>query len=799
MNKHGRVSRSLGCIPLSQDNFFRSGRGFGLPGLFLLLLFTFLLVACENNGDLLENEDSGPTVPTVTAPANITVGATNAGGTAATDAAITAFLNGATAFDADDGPLAAITNDGPAVFPLGATVVTFSATDSDGNSSTAPATVTVADQAAPVITLLGLASITLNVGDLFTDPGATAADNVDGNLTPSIVTGGSVNTAAVGLYTLTYNVSDAVGNPAVQVTRSVSVQDAGAPVVTPPGNITVAAVDATGTPASDAAIVAFLAGAIAIDAVDGPIATITNDAPAQFPRGATIVTFSAVDGSGNTGQAQATVTVTDLTPPVVTPPANLTVAATSPAGIAATDPAIVAFLAGASADDNVDGPIATISNSAPSSFPAGVTTPVTFTATDAAGNSGNAQASVTVTPFVSVQKIAFSREVMGQLDLFAINEDGTGLVTLAANATDDEVYAGATGSLVVYVRDNGGQNDIYTVNDDGTGGGTLSIDLNDELPVAMTADGRVIFMRTLTGPTQSDLYSIRADGSEGVIPLATSMDAELFDRLAPGGRVIFQRIEGGTQFDIYSNLVDGTGSVVSLATTAAIDEVGAGVTTGGVLAFARTVGVGNNDIFTISADGVGGESTLVSTLDDEIPADVTAGGRVVFIRSDGVTMNLFSIDATGVGGETQLTTTGDILFYGASTPGGRVIYNRFDLMTFQFDVFSRNADGSGGEATLAGDPVNSEEFSGISSDGKVIITRTVGVQTNLIAINADGTGPEIPLATGVTSEVFLGVTANGRVIFGRDNGGQTDIYSIPADGSGSEQLLSANASFGGVF
>ena len=62
------------------------------------------------------------------------------------------------------------------------------------------------------------------VGDTFTDPGATATDDIDGNITANIVVAGDavdVNTAAT--YTITYNVSDAAGNAAAQKTRTVIV------------------------------------------------------------------------------------------------------------------------------------------------------------------------------------------------------------------------------------------------------------------------------------------------------------------------------------------------------------------------------------------------------------------------------------------------------------------------------------------------------------------------------------------------------------------------------------------------
>jgi hypothetical protein len=758
--------------------------------------------------------DTSSTAPTVTAPANITVAATNAGGTASADPTIASFLNGANAFDEVDGAIATIINDAPAVFPLGTNSVTFSATDSDGNTGTAQGTVTVADQTAPVTTLMGLPSITINVGIIFIDSGATASDNVDGDLTPAIVSGGNVITGVAGLYTLTYDVSDSVGNAAAQVTRGVSVQDSGAPVVTPSTNITVVAIDASGTAASDPAIVAFLAGASAIDAVEGPVATITNDAPAQFPLGVTTVTFSATDSSSNTGQAQATVTVSDQTAPIVTAPANITVAATGPGGIAVTDSAIVAFLAGASATDNVDGPIVTISNNAAALLPVGVTT-VTFSAVDAAGNSGSAQATVTVTPFVSVQMVTFSRDVGGQLDLFAIAEDGTGgLVTLASDP-GDEVFGGSTSdNRVIYVRDTGGGlNDIFSINDDGSGLPiTLTTDARDELPVAVTAANEVIFMRTTVTPPDIDLLSISSDGSGGEISLAVTADVELFGGLTSDGRVVYDRADAGlTRSDVYSIFADGSGGTVPLAATVDF-EAGGGIAANGLVIFARTVDDLQNDIFTIDADGLSPESPLVATANDELPVDVTASNLVIFMRTTDTVFNLLSIGASGTPAEVPLASADlfgafELISYDGST-GGRVIYNICNFLTGNCDIFSRKADGSGVEATLAGDPdpLLIEVFAGVSSDGLVIIVRDDGITTELISINADGTGVENLLATAPTpvppGEVFKGVTANGRVIFERDVGGQTNLYSIKADGSAAEAPLATAATdetFGGIF
>jgi hypothetical protein len=85
---------------------------------------------------------------------------------------------------------------------------------------------------------------------------------------------------------------------------------------------------------------------------------------------------------------------TDVLPPVVTPPADLLVTATDYRGISVLDPAVAAFFASVIAVDNV-AVVGRIVNNAPAILPVGQTV-VTFSATDAAGNIGTAQATVTV-------------------------------------------------------------------------------------------------------------------------------------------------------------------------------------------------------------------------------------------------------------------------------------------------------------------------------------------------------------------------------------------------------------------
>jgi hypothetical protein len=75
----------------------------------------------------------------------------------------------------------------------------------------------------PVITLSGENNIHVPHGGPYNDAGATALDNIDGDLTADIVKTGTVDVDTPGDYTITYNVSDNSGHSATPVTRTVTV------------------------------------------------------------------------------------------------------------------------------------------------------------------------------------------------------------------------------------------------------------------------------------------------------------------------------------------------------------------------------------------------------------------------------------------------------------------------------------------------------------------------------------------------------------------------------------------------
>ena len=105
------------------------------------------------------------------------------------------------------------------------TTGTTTPTGGGGNTGTTTSTTgtsTPPDTTAPVIALNGQSSITLSFGGTYTEAGATANDNVDGNITNNIVITGSVNTSSSGTYTITYTVTDSSNNTA-SIERVISV------------------------------------------------------------------------------------------------------------------------------------------------------------------------------------------------------------------------------------------------------------------------------------------------------------------------------------------------------------------------------------------------------------------------------------------------------------------------------------------------------------------------------------------------------------------------------------------------
>lgn len=160
------------------------------------------------------------TAYTTTSITGVIANDTDADADALTASLVTNVTHGTLVFSSDG----SFTYTADAEFS-GTDTFTYKANDGSADSNTATVTFTVSrlpDTDPPVITLLGDASVSLTVNDTFTDPGATATDARDGSVSVS-VGGDTINTDVVGTYTLTYSATDAAGNTALPVSRTVTI------------------------------------------------------------------------------------------------------------------------------------------------------------------------------------------------------------------------------------------------------------------------------------------------------------------------------------------------------------------------------------------------------------------------------------------------------------------------------------------------------------------------------------------------------------------------------------------------
>ncbi len=200
----------------------------------------------------------------------------------------------------DDGTTIVI-NDADFADAVGSYTITYNATDPSGNMATeVTRTVNVVDTTAPVISLNGDNPQTIELGNGYTELGATADDG------STIIIDDSDFTDALGSYTITYNATDAVGNNAVEVTRTVNVVDTTAPVITITGD--------------NPQTIELGDGYTELGATtDDGSSIVINDSDFTDAVGSYTITYNATDGSGNNAiEVARTVNVVDTTAPVIT-------------------------------------------------------------------------------------------------------------------------------------------------------------------------------------------------------------------------------------------------------------------------------------------------------------------------------------------------------------------------------------------------------------------------------------------------------------------------------------------------
>ncbi|GAB3204314.1 gliding motility-associated-like protein [Pontibacter aydingkolensis] len=265
---------------------------------------------------------------------------------------------------------------------VGDNTVTLTVTDKSGNTHSATAIVTVEDKVAPTV-------VTKNITVQLDAIGKAT-------ITPDMINNGSTDNCAIASITLdkteftcinsaantvTLTVTDVNGNRS-SATAIVTVVDNIAPVakaknitvqINASGNATIAASDVDNGSGDNCGVASITLDKSSFDCSN---------------TGANTVMLTVTDNSGNTHTATTIVTVEDKIAPSITAPANVVVDV-DPGKNTASNVALGTPVTA----DNCS--VASVTNDAPAVFPTGVTT-VTWTVTDASGNTSTTTQTVTV-------------------------------------------------------------------------------------------------------------------------------------------------------------------------------------------------------------------------------------------------------------------------------------------------------------------------------------------------------------------------------------------------------------------
>ena len=417
---------------------------------------------------------------------------------------------------------------------VGTYSVTYTSTDASNNTGTVTRTINVVDTTAPVITITGDNPVTVELGASYTDAGATASDLSGTNLVIAVTSTSTVDTSAVGSYTVTYSATDASNNTGT-ATRAVNVVDTTAPVIT----VTSAnpATVELGASYTDA-------GATATD-LSGAITVTSTSTVDTSTVGSYTVTYSATDAAGNAAtQVTRTVNVVDTTAPVIT------VTSANPAtvelGASYTD-------AGATATD-LSGAITVTSTSTVDTSTVGSYT-VTYSATDAAGN-----AATQVTRTVNVVDTTVPVIVVTG-DNPATVELGASYTDAGATATDLSGAITVTSTSTVDTSAVGSYTVTYTSTDasNNTGTATRSVNVVDTTAPILT---QVTAIETPSN-NRNPSY-IFTTSEQGVISSSLAFTSETNTTTANNQMITFSELEDGLYTQVILNVTDASGNLGTL-------------------------------------------------------------------------------------------------------------------------------------------------------------------------------------------------------------------------------------------
>lgn len=595
-------------------------------------------------------------------------------------------------------------------------------------------TVTVQDNAATVASTPGNLSVNVDAGTCgavvnYTAP--TFDDDCDGTgLSGTMTTSGTASGATfpVGVTTVSFDYTDGSSNVTTE-TFTITVTDNEAPV-TP---ILSALTDECSVTAT---------APTTTDNCAGTVTGTTSDLLTYSAEGTYTINWTFADGNGNSTSATQTVTIDDVTAPVVSNcPSNISVNADQ-AGCTA----IVTWTAPTANDNCVGAVTPTSTHNSGDSFSEGTTT-VTYTFDDGNGNTSQCSFDVTVTnsmmPSSIDQMVSCNGGTDGAIDVTIVG--GNAPITYSwtgpngFTSTNEDVTGLEAGQYFPTATDAAGCMVSGTIDITEPTAININVDGTSNPTACATADGTA--MVTVTGGTVASTYAYSwSDGAS-----YTSSTEDPTDM--PAGTItITVTDDNGCTANTNISLSDPNGPTVALGSTAVTTVLCNGdmtgdaqidVTLNGTATSATYLWDDTNATTTEDLSGLGAGTYTVEVTDNNNcvtsfgvtitePSAITGSISSMNVSCNGGTDA--SIDLTVSGGngsftylwdDTSVSTTEDLNGVGAGTYTVIITDGNNCTGTTNVTITEPTA--------LAGSGISTDEISG--GDGTIDLTVTGGTPT----------------------------------------------------------------------
>jgi Tol biopolymer transport system component len=242
-------------------------------------------------------------------------------------------------------------------------------------------------------------------------------------------------------------------------------------------------------------------------------------------------------------------------------------------------------------------------------------------------------------------RIAFVSDRDGNLEIYVMNADGSGITNLTNHPGEDRDPAWSPdGTRIAFSSDRGGNEDIWVMNADGSGLVNLTNDPNADRTPAWSPDGtRIAFSSDRAGKGFDDIWVMNADGTEPI---------QLTDNAANNGGPCWspdgQRIAFTSGLYSTQNIVvmNADGSEQEVRTSLSINFEPSWSPDGRRIVFGsrRT---GNEEIYIMNADGSEQTNLTNNPAIEWYPSWLPDGKHVVFMSDRDGNGEIYIMDADG--------------------------------------------------------------------------------------------------------------------------------------------------------